>query len=326
MNRTERFYRMQLLLQARRVVSSQAFRQELEVSPATLKRDVEYLRSRMNMPITWDRQAGGYRLEAAEGRSELPGLWFSDSEAHALLTLEHLLASLGAGVLEAHLRPLASRLQQLLGSRGHGAEAVRRRIRILHQARRMTGARQFDAVAAAVLQRLRIRIVHYNRAADSRTEREVSPQRLVHYRDNWYLDAWCHLRDGLRSFAVDAIESVHTLEAEAREVSEEVLDTVLANGYGIFGGAEVQWARLRFSPSRARWVAQEQWHPAQRGEPQPDGGWILELPYSDPRELLMDVLRHGAEVEVLHPPALRQAVAEELARAAARYRGDTAPG
>ena len=98
MDRTERFYRMTQLLHARRVVSSQTFRQELEVSVATLKRDVEYLRSRMNVPITWDRQAGGYRLEVVEGRSELPGLWFSDAEAHALLTLEHLLASLGSGV------------------------------------------------------------------------------------------------------------------------------------------------------------------------------------------------------------------------------------
>lgn len=319
MNRTERFYRMTQLLKLRRVVSSLAFREELEISPATLKRDVEYLRSRMNVPIVWDRQAGGYRLEAVEGRTELPGLWFSDAEAHALLTLEHLLAGLGSGVIEAQLRPLAARLQQLLGSRGHGAEEVRRRIRILHQARRFAEASQFDAVAAAVLRRRRIRILHYKRGADARTEREVSPQRLVHYRDNWYLDAWCHLRDGLRSFAVDAIETVFTLDAAAREVPEDALDAVLASGYGIFGGADVQWARLRFSPARARWVAREQWHPDQRGETLPDGGWILELPYSDPRELIMDVLRHGAEAEVLHPPALRQAVAAELARAAARY-------
>ncbi len=319
MDRTERFYRIEQLLRTRKVVTARDFRDALEVSRATFKRDMEYLRSRLDVPIVWDREAGGYRLEAREGRTELPGLWFSDAEAHALLTLEHLLGSLGSGVLEAQLKPLASRLQKLLGSRGHAAEQVRRRVRILHQARRETGARQFDAVAAAVLQRRRMHITHYNRATDARTQREVSPLRLVHYRDNWYLDAWCHLREGLRSFAVDAIESARTLEAVAIEVPDAELDTVLASGYGIFGGAHVQWARLRFSPERARWVAREQWHPDQRGEALPDGGWVLELPYSDPRELVMDVLRHGAEVEVLAPASLRAAVASELARAAARY-------
>ena len=326
MDRTERFYRIEQLLRARRVVTAREFRDALEVSPATFKRDMEYLRSRLNVPVVWDREAGGYRLEAADGRSELPGLWFSDAEAHALLTLEHLLASMGSGVLEAQLRPLATRLHTLLGSRGHAAEAVRRRIRVLHQAHRVTGARQFDAVASAVLARRRLRIVHYNRAADARTEREVSPQRLVHYRDNWYLDAWCHLREGLRSFAVDALESALPLEAAAVEVPDAELDAVLASGYGIFGGAAVQWARLRFSAGRARWVAREEWHPAQRGEAQPGGDWILEVPYSDPRELVMDILRHGAEVEVLEPPSLREAVAAELLRAADRYGGGPAGG
>jgi predicted DNA-binding transcriptional regulator YafY len=326
MDRTERFYRIEQLLRTRRVVTARDFREALEVSRATFKRDMEYLRSRLDVPIVWDREAGGYRLEPGQGRTELPGLWFSDAEAHALLTLEHLLASTGSGVLEAQLRPLAARLRKLLGSRGHAAEEVRRRVRILHQARRATGAHQFDAVAAAVLQRRRMHIIHYNRAADSRTEREVSPQRLVHYRDNWYLDAWCHLREGLRSFAVDAIESARPLESAALEIPDADLDAVLASGYGIFGGASVQWARLRFSPARARWVAREEWHPEQRGEVLPDGGWILELPYSDPRELVMDILRHGAEVEVVAPVSLREAVAAELRRAAARYPGEPGVG
>jgi predicted DNA-binding transcriptional regulator YafY len=326
MDRTERFYRIEQLLRTRKVVTARDFQDALEVSRATFKRDMEYLRSRLDVPIVWDREAGGYRLEHREGRTELPGLWFSDAEAHALLALEHLLGSLGSGVLEAQLKPLASRLQKLLGSRGHAAEQVRRRIRILHQARREAGARQFDAVAAAVLQRRRMHINHYNRATDARTQREVSPLRLVHYRDNWYLDAWCHLRDGLRSFAVDAIESARTLEAAAIEVPDMELDAVLASGYGIFGGASVQWARLRFSPERARWAARAQWHPDQRGEVLPDGGWVLELPYSDPRELVMDILRHGAEVEVLAPASLRSAVATELARAAARYAAEAGGG
>jgi predicted DNA-binding transcriptional regulator YafY len=152
------------------------------------------------------------------------------------------------------------------------------------------------------------------------TEREVSPQRLVHYRENWYLDAWCHLREDIRSFAVDAIEKAGALEKRARAVPDRDLDEVLAAGYGIFSGRRTTWATLRFTPERARWVASEQWHPQQKSRVEADGSYVLELPYSDPRELTMDVLRYGPDVEVLAPDALRSAVREQLARAVAQYR------
>jgi len=50
-------------------------------------------------------------------------------------------------------------------------------------------------------------------------EREVSLQRLVHLRDNWYLDAWCHLRNDVRSFSIDAIQRVSILDSAANKVS-----------------------------------------------------------------------------------------------------------
>jgi predicted DNA-binding transcriptional regulator YafY len=79
----------------------------------------------------------------------------------------------------------------------------------------------------------------------------------------------------------------------------------------------VQWARLRFNPQRARWVALETWHPEQRGRMESDGSFVLEVPYADTRELLMDILKFGADVEVLGPESLRQVVANEVRRMAA---------
>jgi predicted DNA-binding transcriptional regulator YafY len=320
MDRTERFYRIQQLLRARRAVPLEDFLSGLEVSRATFKRDVEYLRSRMNVPIVWDRVAGGYRLDTAESGQELPGLWFSAGEAYALLTMHHLLENLEPGLLEAHLAPLMGRLEKLLGSRGHAAAEVRRRIRILHAARRRMPAHHFETIARALLERRRLRIRHYHRATDVRAERTVSPQRLVHYRENWYLDAWCHLREDLRSFAVDAIETAHLEDVAAESVPDGELDARLASGYGIFSGERLEWATLRFSPQRSRWVSAEQWHPQQRSRVEADGSYVLEFPYSDSRELLMDILKHGPDVEVLAPESLREAVRRQLERSLERYR------
>jgi predicted DNA-binding transcriptional regulator YafY len=141
----------------------------------------------------------------------------------------------------------------------------------------------------------------------------------VHYRDNWYLDAWCHLREDLRSFAVDAIREAVLEDRPAREIRDAELDEYLGSGYGIFAGREVLWATLKFTPEAARWVSAQNWHPRQRSRVDKDGSYVLEVPYAEDRELVMEILKYGADVEVLQPPALRERVAGLLHKAAQRY-------
>ncbi len=322
MNRTERFYKIDQLLHERRVVPLAAFLEELAVSRATFKRDLEYLRDRLHAPIVWDREAGGYRFDTRPDTGpayELPGLWFSASEAYALLTAHRLLAEIEPGVLGSHIAPLQTRLAALLESSGHAVQEIMRRVRILTMHRRRVEPRHFAEVARALLQRQRIEIDAYNRRRDELTTRVVSPQRLVHYRDNWYLDAYCHWRRALRSFALDTLRRVKVLPDKAREVSEETLDAHYGSAYGIFSGKPKARAVLRFSPERARWVADERWHPQQKSDWLPDGSYRLTVPYSDERELVMDILRHGRHVVVEGPTSLRQRVAEEVAALHALY-------
>ncbi len=320
MDRTERFYRIDQLLHERRVVPLALFLEELGVSRATFKRDLEYLRDRLNAPIVWDRERGGYRFgepEHGARQYELPGLWFNASEIHALLTMQRLLENLQPGLLGPHVAPLLARIRALIDEGDHAREEVERRIRILHMASRPVMPRHFETVSSALLARRRLEIDHYSRERDRVTTREVSPQRLVYYRDNWYLDAWCHQRKGIRSFALDAIRGAVTVDRAARPVSERTLERHLAAGYGIFAGSRTRRARLRFSAERARWVADERWHPEQTGCFDAEGRWLLELPYGDDRELLGDLMRHGAHVEVLAPRALRERLAAAHRAAAA---------
>ena len=328
MDRTERFYTIDRMLRERGVVPFGALAERLEVSRATLKRDLEYMRSRLHAPIEFDRERGGYRLAAApaDSRYQLPGLWFSPAEIHALLTLQHLVTNLPAGsVIAPRLAAIRQRLQAALGDVQGDEAQLRRRVRILGMATRTLALEHFERVGSALLKRRRLAIRYYGRGRGEQTEREISPQRLVHYRDNWYLDAWCHLREDLRSFAVDSIRAARMLEPAAVEIPDERLDAQLGSGYGIFSGEALAWARLRFSPERARWVSAEQWHPEQRGAFEAGGWYVLEVPYSDARELLMDVLRHGAEVEVLAPDTLRATVQATIAAMQARYAGPDAP-
>ena len=323
MDRTERFYKIDQLLSEHRVVPFTILEERLGVSRATIKRDLEYMRNRLHAPIVWDRDMRGYRFDQPERGSsqyELPGLWFSATEIHALLTMQHLLSGLDeGGLLAPHVAPLQARLKSLLNTNDESPEEIRRRIRIIGVASRVVGLNHFAVVGSALLRRKRLVISYYVRARDEMSEREVSPQRLVHYRENWYLDAWCHLRNELRSFAVDAIQRAEIVDNPARNVAEKSLDAVLGSGYGIFSGRKVRWAKLRFSADRARWVSVERWHPRQKGAFQADGNYVLELPYSDSRELIMDILRYGPDVEVLGPTELRDLVRERLGKALQAY-------
>ena len=324
MDRTERLYKIENLLRQHKIVSFIALQTELEVSRSTLKRDLEYLRTRLNAPIDWSRAAGGYRFAECAGLSEpaheLPGLWFSASEIHALLAMQQLLAGLDSGgLLTPHVAPLMNRLNALLGSANNDAQEVRRRVRIIALAHRHVAPGQFQTVGSALLQRKRLAITYVAHGTGQTSEREISPLRLVHYRENWYLDAWCHLRQNLRNFALDAISQAHLVDCPAQEVDDATLDATFAPSYGIFSGGQVQWAQLHFTPERARWVAHEQWHPQQQGELLADGSYRLRIPYADHRELIMDILKHGAHCEVLGPVSLRQAVAEEVGKMGEKY-------
>jgi predicted DNA-binding transcriptional regulator YafY len=325
MNRTERIYKIERLLHDRGIVPLAVFLDELEISKATFKRDLEYLRDRMNAPIIWDREIAAYRFDKPnEGiKYELPGLWFSASEIHALLTMQQLLSSLGPGLLTPHVAPLLTRLRAILGNDRYPVQEFEKRIRIQRLNARAYEPEHFLPVVTAVLQRKRLQIEHYNRSTNQISQREISPQRLNHYQENWYLDAWCHLRKDIRRFSLDSLRAVRITAEPALDIPNAELCITLDSGYGIFSGHELQWAELIFFNERARWVSQETWHAEQQGKFDEAGRYHLKVPYSDPRELAMDILRHMPEVCVVAPPALRQLIQEQLKKGLALFKASS---
>ena len=331
MDRTERFYKIELLLRARGCVSFASLKAELQVSPATLKRDLQYLRDRLNAPIVYDPLENGYRFSAspsakgahAAPRHELPGLWFSEAEIHALLTMHQLLAGLDDdGVLARHLQPLIERLEGMLGPDEGQARELMRRVRVIGAARRRVPSRYFELLGGALMRRRRVWLHYWKRSDRSSSEREVSPQRLVNHRGTWYLDAWCHPSEGLRRFALDAMRDARVLDARARFVPLRDLEGALDAGYGIYGGTggRLKWATLVFAADAAQWIANEEWHPEQKSRWLDDGRYELQVPYGDPTELVMDILRHGDSVVVAGDKALAARVRERLQRALDAYR------
>jgi predicted DNA-binding transcriptional regulator YafY len=331
MSQTERIHQIVHLLEtSRQPVPIQRFLDELEVSRATFKRDIEYLRDRLGAPIEWQRggpdRPRGYVLRgdrqgvAADGYG-IRGLWFNQSEIYALLMMHRLASSMEPGLVSVQSQSLLARITHLLGTADDDPQAVLSYIRILHSATRRKASAWFEVMARATVRRQRLELRYYTRSRDQTTQRSVSPQRLLHYRENWYLLAWCHRVEALRLFALDAVRHAELRKEPARKVAERRLDAAMGSGFGIFGGPAARLARLRFSPVAARWIADERWHPQQRlsweGE-----HLVLEIPYAQSRELIMEILRHGSDVEVLGPAELREALQMALRETLAHYHRD----
>ena len=321
MSKVERLYHLHNILNQRRTpISRQDLMERLECSQATLYRLVAELRDYLGAPLEQDAENRGFFYDRSYDQPfELPGIWISPAELQALLTARQVLGNVQPGLLEGELQSLQGRISSLLQQKGVDAEEGQSRIHIQSIAGRPVPEHLFQDVMGALIGRQQLHISYHGRRKDDLSERNISPQRLTQYRNSWYLDAWCHKAEGLRSFALERISGQSLLEDAAKEVPGKVMAEHFDRSYGIFSGPAVNTAVLKFSPEMSRWVADEQWHPEQRGSFDEQGAWILELPFSSARELVMDILRYGPEVEVLAPDSLRITVAISARQAAAIY-------
>jgi len=282
----------------------------LETSDKTLYRDIQELRDQYLAPV--HLQDGYLSYEKKEQKNfELPGVWFSDDELQALLAAQQWLSQIQPGLLDEHISPLKQLIINMLSKHGHPPQQALQRIRILGIGQRSSHAHHFTKIAGAVLDRKQCQLGYINRQTAQVTYRSVSPQRLTHYRGNWYLDAWCYLKQDLRTFSLDNIQKIDVLETSATDVDEKLLTEHLESAYGIFSGQADKTVILQFTGIHANYIEKEQWHPEQQGEWQ-QGKYILKIPYHNPTELIMDILKYGADIEVLAPKALRREVQQKI--------------
>ncbi len=303
-----------------RPVGTKRLLEELECSRYTLYRAVQEASGLVGAPIVYDDAAKGWRMDAREKPFKLPRVWFSPTDLFILMTLCETIGKLTPGLLRAELDPFKAALDKVLGDKELGASSLLERIKFIPIEERNAPPDILRACAEALLRRRRLEIAYEGRQRPGLKSRVVSPQHLVHYRDAWYLDAWCHERKALRTFSVDRIRSASVLKETARLIPESELEKHFSESYGIFSGKPTKRAVLRFTADRARWVAGEKWHPKQSSRFLKDGRFELSIPYRDDRELILDILRHGEHVEVVRPASLRRAVAGALRDALAQYR------
>ena len=241
MKQMDRIYKIDTLLANGRSRSLQFLLDELEISRATFKRDIAFMKDRFNAPITWDRETRGYRMASHGGTGpsyELPGLWFNQRELLALATMQQLLSSMDkGGPIASQLQPLMDRINVKLGHEKEEARELSKRVKLISTTSRLNDLAHFEVIGTALVKRIRLDIEYEARgSSQSASQRVVSPQRLIHYRSNWYLGAWCHSSRGIRTFSLDAIVSCVVVEKpRAKDIPDRELLNTTKQGTGFSG-------------------------------------------------------------------------------------------
>ncbi|MCX7830647.1 MAG: WYL domain-containing protein, partial [Acidobacteria bacterium] len=271
------------------------------------------------VPVEYDKNDKVYRFKEEGEKVSFPLIWFTPRDVMVLMTLLETFKELPFGIFDSDMTPFKEKLEKIMKANRGTFGSLMEKIKVLPTHFRKTPTEMLSLICEALALGTRMKIKYKDRQKERVTEREISPIQIVRYRDIWYLDAYCHKSKDLRIFSVDRIESGEVLKSKAKKVGKKVLVEFFKESYGIFAGKPKNKAVLKFSPEMTRWVSAEEWHPKQKFKFLKDGSYILEFPYSDERELILDILRYGDDVEVLSPKELRQKVKEKLQNAVRKY-------
>ena len=323
MDRFDRIYHLHGLLSNRHTpLPLEQIKQQLECSKSTATRLVETLRDDLNAPLEYNREANGYfyNQKSPNKPYELPGLWFNAEELHGLLICQQILQKISPGILSEQIESLQQRINTMLSKENSPQAVIAEKIQFPPIGRRLKDDSYFKRIATALFSNQQIHI-HYQARGQNieHSDRTLSAQKLIYYRDNWYLAAYCHSKNDLRIFSVDRVHSAQILDKAAKHIANNQLQDFIQSSYGIFAGKAQHTAVLEFTKSRANWVADEYWHAEQQGEWLKNGDYQLSIPFSDSRELMMDILKHGAEVKVISPPFLQTLLKDEIEKMQKNY-------
>lgn len=279
----------------------------LSCSPQKIVQLVDQLQSQWHAPIEKNSYPRQYRYTA---EFDIPIRILAASDWQQIVTVINVLGDLNRRHQSLGFKTVQQTLHRLLEQHNVDPDHVTRRVKVIGRQYRPLDSHIVEPIADSVFKRKRS-LLKYSSAHQELTDREVSPQRLILYREQWYLDAWCHQRNAMRTFALARINSVLVLPQGALELSDDELDIHSHRQYGLLSGDTSKIAEILFYQSAATRVSQQQWHPQAEGHWR-DGAYYLRLPYVSDGELLGDLLAMAPDVKVLQPLELRQRFVERL--------------
>ena len=303
----ERMMRIHQAILSGRHPNASKLARELEVSTKSIHRDIEFMRDRLRLPIEYEpRQFGYFYTEEVSG---FPTLQISEGELFALLVAEKALQQYRGTTFE---KPLVSAFKKMAASLPETVSLNladwQQTISFHTSAEPILNLQIFDTLSKATAQRRQLALLYRKPGRAEAEQRIIDPYHLANINGEWFLFAFDHLRQDIRTFVPARILDITPTDKTFSRSHKFSLRKRLRDSFGVHSGDGEFTIRLHFDEIVADYIREKKWHPSQQLFELADGGVELGLKLSSLVEIHRWVLGWAAHVRVLEPPELVQSI------------------
>lgn len=303
----ERMMRIHDALKSGRHPNASTLGTELEVCAKTVRRDLEFLRDRMGLPIAFDPVRNGYRY--TEEVDAFPSLQISEGELFALMVAEKALQQYRGTPFEHRLVTALKKLERALPDTvSLNLTEWDHAISFRTSAEPIVAVPVMEMLADAIQQRRRLKLAYRKPGARTADERVVDPYHLANVNGDWYLFAFDHLRQAIRTFVPTRIQSAAPTGESFRRPARFALEKQLRDSFGIHSKEGDFEVVLRFNEAVADYIREKRWHPSQQLAECEGGAVELRLRLGSLVEIQRWILGWAGHARVLAPPELAEGV------------------
>jgi predicted DNA-binding transcriptional regulator YafY len=303
----ERMLRIHQAIQAGKFPNASTLAGQLEVTPKTIHRDIEFMRDRLELPIEYDGAKFGYHY--TEEVSAFPTVHLTEGELFALILAEKALQQYRGTNFEKPLLSAIKKMEQSLPDTiSLNLSDIEQTISFRTRAEQILDLEVFDALAKAAAHRRQIELAYRKPGRSEIEQRIVDPYHLANINGEWYLFAFDHLRKDIRTFAPARIQAVKPTGKTFARPQKFSLEKRLRDSFGVHSGEGEHDVVIRFDARVADYVREKKWHESQQLREFKNGAVELRLKLSSLMEIQRWILSWGGDAKVVQPPELAAAV------------------
>lgn len=299
----ERMLRIHQAIHSGKYPNATTLAGELEVSTKSIYRDIEFMRDRLELPVEFDGARNGFRY--TEEVSNFPTLQITEGELFALLVAEKALQQYRGTAFE---RPLLSAFKKMAASLPDTVSLNladwEQTISFRTSAEPILNVEIFDTLAKATARHRQL-LLTYRKPGRKETEpRVVDPYHLANINGEWFLFAYCHLRNDIRTFVPSRIQEAELTGKTFVRPQKFSLEKRLRDTFGVVTGQGEFEVVIRFDELVSDYIREKRWHPSQQLIELEDGGVELRLKLSSLAEIQRWILSWGGQACALAPAEL----------------------